>query len=116
MANVLDTSRAGYVGSHVLNPLNKAGHNPVVGDVLNRGLGDLASPHGVPHGDAALSNRALLGNLLAKHDIDASKATPLLNWSPHYSNPGKIGVDAIDCVGKQQHISGLARLTSVAAR
>ena len=116
MANVLVTGRAGSVGSHVLNPLKKADHNPVVGDVLNRGLGDLASPHGVPHVDGTLSNRALLGNVLAEHDINASKATPLLNCAPRYSNLEKIGGDAIACVGKQQHISGLARLTSVAAR
>jgi hypothetical protein len=116
MANVLVTGRAGCVGSHVLNPLKQAGHKPVVGEVLNRGFGDLASPHGVPHVDGTLSNRGLLGNVLAEHDIDARKATQLLNCSPRYSNLGKIGVDAIACVGKQQHISGLTRLTSVAGR
>lgn len=116
MANVLVTGRAGSVGSHVLNRLKKADHNPVVGDVHNRDSGDLASPHGVPHADDTLSNRALLGNVPAEHDIDASKATPLLNCAPRYSNLGKIGVDAIDCVRKQNHISGLARLRSVTAR
>jgi len=116
MANVLVTGRAGCVGRHVLNPLKNADHNPVVGDALNRGFGDLASPHGVPHVDGTLSNRALLGNLLAERDIDAIKATPPLNWSPHYSNLEKIEGDAIACVRKQNHISGLARLTSVAAR
>jgi hypothetical protein len=70
----------------------------------------------MPHVDGTLSNRALLGNVLAEHDIDARKATQLLNCSPRYSNLGKIGVDAIACVSKQQYISGLARLTSVAAR
>jgi hypothetical protein len=116
MANVLVTGGACYVGSHVLNPLKKAGHNPVVGDVLNLCLGDLASPHGVPHVDGTLSNRALRGNMLAENNIDTSKATQLLNCSPRYSNLGKIGVAAIACVGKQNHISGLARLTSGAAQ
>ena len=116
MANVLVTGRAGCVGRHVLNPLKNADHNPVVGDALNRGFGDLASPHGVPHVDGTLSNRGLLGNVLAEHEIDSRKATQLLNCSPRYSNLGKIGVDAIACVGKKQHISSLTRLTSVAAR
>ena len=116
MANVLVTGRAGSVVSHMLNPLKNADHNLVVCAALNRDFGDLASPHGVPHVDGTLSNRALLGNVLAEHDINASKATPLLNCAPRYSNLEKIGGDAIACVGKQQHISGLARLTSVAAR
>jgi nucleoside-diphosphate-sugar epimerase len=116
MANVLVRGRAGCVGSHVHNHLKTAGPNPVVCDVVTRGFGELASPHGVPHVDGTLSNRALRGNMLAENNIDTSKATQLLNCSPRYSNLGKIGVAAIACVGKQNHISGLARLTTGAAQ
>jgi UDP-glucose 4-epimerase len=48
--------------------------------------------------------------------LDARKAKPLLNWLPHSPNLEQIGGDASSCGRQQQHIYGLARLTSVAAR
>jgi len=48
MAHVLVTGSAGYVGSHVLALLKRAGHHPLVFDNLTRGFAELVQPHAVP--------------------------------------------------------------------
>lgn len=71
MANVLVTGGAGYVGCHVIGPLKRAGHNPVVFDNLSRGFAELIHPQRVPIVVGNLSDRALLRRLLNEYQIDA---------------------------------------------
>lgn len=71
MAHVLVTGGAGYVGSHVLAPLKRAGHHPVVFDNLTRGFAELVQPHAVPFVRGNLADRALLRSVLHDYQIDA---------------------------------------------
>ena len=71
MAHVLVTGSAGYVGSHVLALLKRAGHHPVVFDNLTRGFAELVQPHAVPFVRGNLADRALLRPVLHDYQIDA---------------------------------------------
>jgi UDP-arabinose 4-epimerase len=71
MASVLVTGGAGYVGSHVLDPLKRAGHQPVVFDNLSRGFAELVAPHHVPLVVGSLADRVLLRSVMEEYQIDA---------------------------------------------
>jgi UDP-glucose 4-epimerase len=71
MASVLVTGGAGYVGSHVLDLLKQAGHQPVVFDNLSRGFAQLVEPHQVPLVVGHLADRALVRSVLKEYRVDA---------------------------------------------
>ena len=62
---VLVTGGAGYIGSHAVRALQRAGHQPVVLDNLVYGHRDIAATLGVPLVEGQVGDRALLDSLLA---------------------------------------------------
>jgi len=67
--NVLVAGGAGYIGSHAVRILLRAGHQPVVVDNLFRGHAK-AVPPGVPFYRLDLFDRCGLADILRKHRID----------------------------------------------
>ena len=61
---VLVTGGAGYIGSHAVRALQRAGHQPVVLDNLVYGHRDIAATLGVPLVEGQVGDRALLDALL----------------------------------------------------
>ena len=61
----LVTGGAGYIGSHAVRALQRAGHQPVVLDNLVYGHLDIAATLGVPLIEGQVGDRALLDSLLA---------------------------------------------------
>ncbi len=71
MKNLLVTGAAGYIGSHTARQLVEAGHRVVALDNLSTGHRWAVPPQAVfAHGDIA--DQALVGRLLAAHQIDAA--------------------------------------------
>jgi UDP-glucose 4-epimerase len=62
---VLVTGGAGYIGSHAVRALQRAGHQPVVLDNLVYGHRDIAATLGVPLVEGQVGDRALLDSLLS---------------------------------------------------
>lgn len=68
--NVMVCGGAGYIGSHILEPLLAAGHMPVVVDNLSYGH-RAAVPEGVPLLEVDIMDRSAIAELLRRHHIDA---------------------------------------------
>jgi len=68
--NVLVAGGAGYIGSHTVKRLIRAGHNPVIYDNLSRGHRAAIDILGVPAVIADLDDRATLLRALREHRID----------------------------------------------
>jgi UDP-glucose 4-epimerase len=68
---VLVTGGAGYVGSHAVLELKKAGHEPVVFDNLMRGHRSVVETLGVPFIEGDLSCEADITNALKSEKFDA---------------------------------------------
>jgi UDP-glucose 4-epimerase len=66
---VLVTGGAGYIGSHALKQLNKAGHSTVCIDNLAKGHQEFAADYPFYEGDIA--DTVLLSKIFARHKIDA---------------------------------------------
>lgn len=62
---VLVTGGAGYIGSHAVRGLQRAGHQPVILDNLVYGHRDIAATLGVPLVEGQVGDRALLDALLS---------------------------------------------------
>lgn len=68
--NVLVAGGAGYIGSHTVKALMKAGHKPVIYDNASRGHRAVADILGVPAVWADLDDAATLTGALREHRID----------------------------------------------
>jgi UDP-glucose 4-epimerase len=68
--NVCVTGGAGYIGSHMVRVLRRAGHHVVVVDDLSSGHED-AIPQGVPFVRADVRDRAAMGRAFAEHRVEA---------------------------------------------
>lgn len=68
--NVLVAGGAGYIGSHTVKALQKAGHAPVIYDNLSRGHKAVARILGAPAVWADLSDAPTLATALRKHRIE----------------------------------------------
>ncbi len=66
--NILVTGGAGYIGSHVLKALLKAGHNAVTLDNLQKGHREAVVGGEFVKGD--LADKELLDNVLSENDIE----------------------------------------------
>lgn len=66
---VLVTGGAGYIGSHAVKVLRRAGHEPIVVDNLYRGHRE-AVPADVPFYHADLADGSTLRQILARHEIE----------------------------------------------
>ena len=62
---VLVTGGAGYIGSHAVRALHRAGHQPVVLDNLVYGHRDIVTRLGVPLVEGQVGDRALLEAVLS---------------------------------------------------
>ena len=67
---VLVAGGAGYIGSHTVDALKKAGHSPVIYDNAGRGHRVVADILEVPAVWAELDDRQALLGALAKHEPD----------------------------------------------
>ena len=66
--NILVTGGAGYIGSHVLKGLLKAGHNAVTLDNLQKGHREAVVGGKFVEGD--LADKELLDNVLQENNIE----------------------------------------------
>ena len=67
--NVLVVGGAGYIGSHTVRLLNKAGHNVVVLDNLSTGFKAAVTDNELVVGD--MRDRTLVESVLRDHKIDS---------------------------------------------
>ena len=67
--NVLVTGACGYIGSHALRCLLKAGHHPIALDNLSRGHRE-SLPPGVPFAELDVRDTDALVNTLQQHAVD----------------------------------------------
>lgn len=70
MESILVTGGAGYIGSHVVLELQKAGRHPIVLDDLSTGFRE-AVPDGVPFYEGSILDAAPLGDILKRHAVGA---------------------------------------------
>jgi UDP-glucose 4-epimerase len=68
--NVLVAGGAGYIGSHTVRQLLKAGHKPIIYDNASRGHAVVAKILNVPLVKAELDDKATLKQTLLDHKID----------------------------------------------
>ena len=83
--NVLVVGGAGYIGSHMVRILERAGHLPIVLDNLCDGHRDSVSGHKLIVGE--LADRALLDEVLTENRIDAVM---------HFAAFAKVGESVVD--------------------
>lgn len=83
--NVLVVGGAGYIGSHMVRILDRAGHLPIVLDNLCDGHRDSVKGHKLVVGE--LADRGLLDNLLTREKIDAVM---------HFAAFAKVGESVVD--------------------
>ena len=69
--SILVTGGAGYIGSHTVKLLNSKGYDIIIVDNLVYGHGDVAEKIGVPLIQGDLSDRQLLDQVFAEHNIEA---------------------------------------------
>jgi len=69
MANILVTGGAGYIGSHVVKQLGRAGHSVVTLDNLGKGFREAVTAGELVVGDTG--DKALVARLLAEHQVEA---------------------------------------------
>ena len=66
----LVTGGAGYIGSHMVRALRRAGHDVAVVDDLSSGHRD-ALPNGVPFVQGSVADRDLMAEVLRERRIEA---------------------------------------------
>jgi len=69
MPNILVTGGAGYIGSHVVKQLGRAGHTVVTLDNLGKGFREAVTAGELVVGDTG--DKALVSRLLAEHQVEA---------------------------------------------
>jgi UDP-glucose 4-epimerase len=67
---VMVTGGAGYVGSHFVRALQRAGHVPVVVDNLSGGHRD-AVPDGIAFRQGSIESETFIRDVIAEHQVDA---------------------------------------------
>jgi UDP-glucose 4-epimerase len=75
---ILVVGGAGYIGSHMVLDLLRAGHEVVVLDNLSRGHRDLI-PGGI-FAEGDLGDARLLDRVFMEHKIDASCTSQRIHW------------------------------------
>ena len=84
MSRILVVGGAGYIGSHMMKALTKAGHEPVAFDNLSTG-----------HADAVIYGELVEGDLANRDQVaDAGRAKAELSWSPRRDRLSQIVGDA----------------------